>query len=97
MNPLLCHRRAVPKHLLTPPQLLHSVALLVADQAAPKNVWAKSFFTAGICMFSGSIYMLVLDPQRFKFMGPITPLGGMCLIGGWVALAFGTRGRIALK
>jgi uncharacterized membrane protein YgdD (TMEM256/DUF423 family) len=82
---------------LTPVQLLHSVALLVADQAAPKNVWAKSFLTAGMTMFSGSIYLLVLDPQRFKFMGPITPLGGMGLIAGWVALAVGTRGRIALK
>jgi hypothetical protein len=42
-------------------------------------------------MFSGSIYLLVLDPQRFKAVGPITPLGGLCLIGGWVALAFGKR------
>jgi hypothetical protein len=48
-------------------------------------------------MFSGSIYLLVLDPQRFKVMGPITPLGGVALIGGWVALAVGSRGRIAMK
>jgi uncharacterized membrane protein YgdD (TMEM256/DUF423 family) len=48
-------------------------------------------------MFSGSIYLLVLDPQRFKAMGPITPLGGVALIGGWVALAVGSRRRIALK
>ncbi|KAK5735579.1 hypothetical protein LTR17_008112 [Elasticomyces elasticus] len=75
-------------------QLMHSVALLVAEQAAPKNVVAKYLFTAGITMFSGSLYMLVLDPARFRFMGPITPIGGMCLIGGWVALAFGSRGRI---
>ncbi|RMY44145.1 hypothetical protein D0865_10750, partial [Hortaea werneckii] len=34
--------------------------------------------------------------QRFKFMGPVTPLGGVCLIGGWVALAFGSRGRVKL-
>lgn len=39
-------------------------------------------------MFSGSIYALILDP-RFKFLGPVTPLGGLCLIGGWLALAFG--------
>lgn len=44
--------------------------------------------TAGMTMFSGSLYLLVLDPQRFgKFLGPVTPLGGLCLIGGWVALA----------
>ncbi|KAK4565579.1 hypothetical protein LTR86_004196 [Recurvomyces mirabilis] len=77
-------------------QLMHSVALLVADQAAPKNVWAKGFFTAGITMFSGSLYLLVLDPAQFKFMGPVTPVGGLCLIGGWAALAFGSRGRVAL-
>ncbi|KAF2482248.1 hypothetical protein BDY17DRAFT_324544 [Neohortaea acidophila] len=77
-------------------QLIHSVALLVAEQAAPKNVWAKSFFLAGITMFSGSIYCLVLDPARFKFLGPVTPLGGTCLIAGWVALAVASRGRIAI-
>ncbi|QIW96476.1 hypothetical protein AMS68_001994 [Peltaster fructicola] len=78
-------------------QLIHSVALLTVEAAAPKNIWAKSLFTAGIVMFSGSIYCLVLDPQRFKFLGPVTPLGGLCLIGGWTALAIGSRGRIVLK
>ena len=48
-------------------------------------------------MFSGSIYLLVLDPARFKFLGPVTPLGGLSLVAGWVALAFGTRARIALS
>ncbi|KAI0187098.1 hypothetical protein EV127DRAFT_437335 [Xylaria flabelliformis] len=69
-------------------QLLHSVALLVATRAAPENKLAAGLFTAGMTMFSGSIYALVLDPARFRFMGPITPLGGLCLIGGWAALAF---------
>jgi len=77
-------------------QLIHSVALLVAEQAAPKNIWAKSLFTAGMVMFSGSIYLLVLDPARFKFLGPVTPLGGTALIGGWVALAFASRGRVRI-
>ena len=48
-------------------------------------------------MFSGSIYLLVLDPERFRPLGPVTPLGGVALIGGWVALAFGTRGRSLAK
>lgn len=78
-------------------QLIHSVALLGGEQAAPKNIYAKSLFTAGMAMFSGSIYLLVLDPQRFKFMGPVTPLGGLCLIGGWVALAVGSRGRSLVR
>ncbi|XTI83668.1 DUF423-domain-containing protein [Cenococcum geophilum] len=59
-------------------------ALLLTAVAAPQNVVAGSLFTAGMTMFSGSIYLLVLDPQRFKWLRPITPLGGLCLIGGWL-------------
>ena len=43
-----------------------------------------SLFTAGIVLFSGSIYLLVLTSHRW--LGPVTPLGGLCLIGGWLAL-----------
>ncbi|CZT00268.1 related to UPF0382 membrane protein C1782.12c [Rhynchosporium agropyri] len=73
------------------PQLIHSGILLVATTAAPKNTLAASLLVAGMTMFSGSIYLLTLDPQRFKALGPVTPLGGLCLIGGWAALAFGKR------
>ncbi|KAN0092466.1 DUF423 domain containing protein [Hyaloscypha variabilis] len=72
-------------------QLIHSGVLLLSSAVAPKNTLAASLFVAGMTMFSGSIYLLVLDPQRFKVLGPVTPLGGLCLIGGWVALAFGKR------
>lgn len=64
------------------------MALLVASRAAPENHAAAGLLTAGMTMFSGSIYALVLDPARFRFLGPVTPLGGLCLIGGWLALAF---------
>jgi len=74
-------------------QLIHSTALLITTMAAPQATLPAALFTAGMTMFSGSIYLLVLDPQRFKFLGPVTPLGGLCLIGGWAALAFATRGR----
>ncbi|KAF2761787.1 DUF423-domain-containing protein [Pseudovirgaria hyperparasitica] len=73
-------------------QLIHSGVLLLTTAIAPRNKLAAGLFTAGMTMFSGSLYLLVLDPQRFgKIAGPITPLGGLCLIGGWVALAFGKR------
>ncbi|KAI1408987.1 DUF423-domain-containing protein [Hypoxylon sp. FL1857] len=68
-------------------QLVHSVALLVAAQAQAQNPAAGWLFTSGMTLFSGSLYLLVLDPARFRFLGPVTPLGGLCLIGGWVALA----------
>ena len=77
--------------LITALQLVHSGVLLLSSAVAPKITLAASLFVAGMTMFSGSIYLLVLDPQRFKVLGPVTPLGGLCLIGGWVALAFGKR------
>ncbi|KAJ9625614.1 hypothetical protein H2203_004373 [Taxawa tesnikishii (nom. ined.)] len=86
-------------------QLIHSGVLLLtaslaqAQPLAQRNraaLVAGGLFTAGMTMFSGSIYLLVLDPQRFKALGPVTPLGGVCLIGGWAALAFASRGRIAM-
>ncbi|TVY46257.1 UPF0382 membrane protein [Lachnellula occidentalis] len=72
-------------------QLIHSGVLLLTTAVAPKNTLAAGLLVAGMTMFSGSIYLLVLDPQRFKFLGPVTPLGGLCLIGGWAAMAFGKR------
>ena len=46
-------------------------------------------FSLGIALFSGSIYLLVLTGQHW--LGPLTPLGGLCLIAGWISLA--TIGR----
>lgn len=74
--------------ILALPKLIHSVALLMASG----NPVAASLFTAGMTMFSGSIYALTLNPEKFKFLGPATPIGGVCLIAGWLVLAFGKRG-----
>ncbi|OTA82936.1 hypothetical protein M434DRAFT_400863 [Hypoxylon sp. CO27-5] len=74
-------------------QLVHSVALLVAASSSSSsrspapNPVAGWLFASGMTLFSGSLYLLVLDPKNFRFLGPATPLGGVCLIGGWVALA----------
>lgn len=59
---------------------------------ASNNPVAGALFTAGMTLFSGSLYAMTLDTERFRFLGPVTPLGGLCLIGGWLALEFGTRG-----
>ncbi|KAK3319508.1 DUF423-domain-containing protein [Cercophora scortea] len=74
-------------------QLVHSVVLLIARDHPVAGVC----FTLGMTMFSGSIYGLTLLPEGDglrKVLGPTTPLGGLFLIAGWLALAFGTRGRI---
>lgn len=80
-------------------QLIHSVATLVVaclGRQGPYTRWAGRLFIAGMTMFSGSLYLLTLDPKRFKALGPVTPLGGLCFIGGWTALAIGSRGRVGL-
>ncbi|KAK1999820.1 DUF423-domain-containing protein, partial [Colletotrichum falcatum] len=72
-------------------QLVHSVALLVASS----NPIASGLFTAGMTMFSGSIYALIFYPD-LKFLGPATPIGGGLLIAGWLALAV-TKGRVGFR
>ena len=68
--------------------LLHSVVLLaLALYAAGDDRGIRLpavLILVGIVLFSGSIYLLVLSPQRW--LGPITPLGGLFLIAGWVSL-----------
>lgn len=59
---------------------------------APQNTIAMGLFTAGMTMFSGSIYLLVLDAKKYKSLGPVTPIGGVCLIAGWLMLA--ARGKM---
>lgn len=68
--------------------LLHSVALLALGlyaQASGRAVTLPAaLFAAGIVLFSGSLYLLTALGQRWA--GPITPIGGLCLIAGWLAL-----------
>jgi uncharacterized membrane protein YgdD (TMEM256/DUF423 family) len=78
-------------------QVLHALALLAAAWACERWPGALAqgaawLFLAGVVLFSGSLYALVLTGARA--MGAITPLGGLCLIGGWVCLALAAmRGR----
>lgn len=73
---------------LTPRQLVHSVALLIAR----KNPIASGLFTTGMMLFSGSLYALVIKPE-LKFLNHVTPVGGGCLVAGWLALGL-SKGRI---
>ncbi len=75
-------------------QFFHSLALVLVgilalqagEQDRKKINRAGKFFTAGILLFCGSLYILAFDGPRF--FGPITPLGGLSLIIGWFLLAF---------
>jgi uncharacterized membrane protein YgdD (TMEM256/DUF423 family) len=66
--------------------LIHSVMLTVAPMISPRShIWSVRLFSAGITLFSGSLYAIVLTNQK-KF-GAIAPIGGSALIAGWIALA----------
>lgn len=69
-------------------QLIHTVALLALalyGKSAARSVSLPAIlFTAGIVLFSGSIYLLVVTDQ--KWLGPITPIGGLCFAAGWLSL-----------
>lgn len=73
-------------------QFLHSLVILaiafypqpVLSGALKRAVW---FFLTGILMFSGSLYILSFhDFIHLPWLGPVTPLGGMAFIGGWICL-----------
>ncbi len=72
-------------------QLLHAACLLglsalvptVNPKALPRLAWAGRCWSIGTVLFSGSLYALALGAPRW--VGPITPLGGLVLMLGWVA------------
>jgi len=73
--------------------LLHAVALLVAvwvkqspDDNSAAMAWIARTWIAGTVLFSGSLYGLALGGPRW--LGPVTPLGGFCLIAGWIIVIF---------
>jgi len=61
-------------------------AFAIRDGAAPAATVACSFFLSGILLFSGSLYLLALAGARG--FAVVTPLGGVCFLIGWGALAF---------
>jgi uncharacterized membrane protein YgdD (TMEM256/DUF423 family) len=78
-------------------QILHALALLATSWASERwpgggTTAAGWLFLSGIVIFSGSLYALVLSGVRA--LGAVTPVGGLCLIAGWLALALAAwRGR----
>ena len=75
-------------------QFVHALALLLlgtlAHHQSPK-AWqvAAILFIAGVFIFSGSLYLLVLTD--IAWLGAITPIGGVSFIAGWAALLWGLR------
>ncbi len=82
-------------------QFIHALALIAMAIYVQLNeskfgamkgiVWASNFFIIGTVLFSGSIYglaFLSLTQSNWSvLLGPITPIGGLCFMLGWVSWA----------
>ena len=63
---------------------IHAIALFVLAFLATTNRGAYWLFVAGIILFSGSLYTMAL--ANLRWLGAITPLGGLCFLAGWAWL-----------
>jgi len=64
---------------------LHALALLALGAFPATNKLSPILFVAGIVIFSGSLYLLALT--NIRWLGAITPIGGLCFLAGWLWLA----------
>lgn len=71
------------------PHALLLALLALHGGTSQAHAWAWRLIFAGILLFSGSLYALALTQVRG--LGPVTPLGGACLMLGWLLLALGAR------
>ncbi len=70
-------------------QLVHAVALLALAATDRASRLLASLWIGGVAIFSGTLYILSLSD--WKWLGAITPIGGLMLLAGWLLLAI--RGR----
>lgn len=79
-------------------QLYHALALLLTAiiflQIPLKTIkWAGYCFIIGIFLFSGSLYLItflkIQNSTAVRFVGPVTPLGGLFFIAGWMLFLIG--------
>ena len=72
-------------------QMVHALALLAVGWACTRWPGAATtasgwLFVAGTLVFSGSLYGLALSGERW--LGAVTPLGGVALLAGWLSLGW---------
>lgn len=81
-------------------QFYHVFALLAAgilfqQYGNTMMLWSGRLFIAGIIFFSGSLYLLTYflsaGNENMKWLGAITPFGGLCFIAGWVCMALAIK------
>ena len=67
--------------------LVHAVVLLMLAMWKEWKPVAWIVMTVGVVIFSGSLYLLSLT--NIGWLGAITPVGGICLMAGWILTGFG--------
>ena len=73
-------------------QMYHAILLVLIGIFAQSRSESQSLgvsailLVAGTVLFSGSLYVLVLSGHRW--LGAITPLGGLCFLAAWLGLAY---------
>jgi uncharacterized membrane protein YgdD (TMEM256/DUF423 family) len=71
-------------------QMIHALAGLYAI-GRPKGAGPAALFLSGAAVFSGTLYAMALGAPRW--LGAVTPLGGLAMILGWIWLAAGMLKR----
>lgn len=81
-------------------QFYHVFALLIVALLSEKHankymVWAGNCFITGIILFSGSLYLItalkIAESAHLNIVGPVTPIGGLFFIAGWIFLWRGVQ------
>ncbi|MDA1275475.1 MAG: DUF423 domain-containing protein [Verrucomicrobia bacterium] len=68
---------------------IHAVMLFILAEKEPFRRGAWLCFLAGIAVFSGTLYLLALT--NIRWLGAITPIGGVSLLAGWFWLALASK------
>lgn len=87
-------------------QFFHLLALLITGLfslhfSTFSFRWVTRFFIAGILLFSGSIYLIIIckymQVEFPRLLVLLTPLGGVCLTAGWITLAITLQRAVTQK
>ena len=83
---LAIYQTAVQYHFWHALGLLAVALLMLHFPDATSLTWVAWLLIAGLILFSGTLYVLALTGQRW--LGAVTPLGGVALIAAWLVLAW---------
>ena len=68
---------------------IHAIALFALALYGTANRGAWWLLFAGIFLFSGSLYLMALT--NLRWLGAVTPFGGLCFLAGWACLIIAPR------